>query len=111
MRLAQLTRLSRIDLEREINDVRARIIELQSILDDPRSSHEVIKIRDDGDQGRVRHAASLPDRSRRRRDDHRDLVDDKELVIVMTEAQYVKSVPAAASRRRAAAAVGSAVPS
>ena len=36
-----------------------------------------------------------------------DLVDDKELVIVMTEAQYVKAVPARRSRRRAAAAAAS----
>ncbi len=35
MRLAQLTRLSRIDLEQEMDDVRARITELQSILDSP----------------------------------------------------------------------------
>jgi DNA gyrase/topoisomerase IV subunit A len=37
MQLRQLTRLSRIDLERELQEVQERIIELQSILDSTRS--------------------------------------------------------------------------
>ena len=35
MQLRQLTRLSRIDLQTELDDVRARIIDLQEILDNP----------------------------------------------------------------------------
>ena len=43
MRLGQLTRLSRIDLETELADVRARIIDLQGILDDPERLRGVIR--------------------------------------------------------------------
>jgi DNA gyrase subunit A len=43
MRLSQLTRLSRIDLETELGDVQARILELQSILDSPEKLRGVIK--------------------------------------------------------------------
>ena len=43
MRLSQLTRLSRIDLQTELDDVQARIIELQSILDSPEKLRGVIK--------------------------------------------------------------------
>ena len=69
MRLAQLTRLSRIDIEQEIIDVRARIVELEADPRRPGRSQRGHPIRDDGDQGRVRHTARLPDRPRRRRDD------------------------------------------
>ena len=43
MRLSQLTRLSRIDLETELKDVKERIVDLQSILDDPKKLRNVIK--------------------------------------------------------------------
>ena len=59
MRLSQLTRLSRIDLETELDDVQARIIELQSILDSPEKLRGVIKSEMTGHQGRVRHAARV----------------------------------------------------
>jgi DNA gyrase subunit A len=95
MRLSQLTRLSRIDLQTELDDVRARIIELQSILDSPEKLRGVIKsemtaIRDEFATPRVcKIGFDAGDMS------IEDLTDDKELVIVMTEAQYVKAVPAA----------------
>ena len=94
MRLAQLTRLSRIDLEQEMNDVRARIIELQSILDDPEKLRTVIKdemtaIKEEFATPRVCTVALDTGEM-----SIEDLVEDKELVIVMTEAQYVKAVPA-----------------
>ena len=94
MRLSQLTRLSRIDIEREIADVRARIIELQSILDSDEKLRGVIKsemtaIRDEFATPRV--CAITFDSGEMSIE---DLVDDKELVIVMTEAQYIKAVPA-----------------
>jgi DNA gyrase subunit A len=94
MRLAQLTRLSRIDLETELTEVRERILELQSILDSPAKLRRVIidemtAIREEFATPRVCTVAldtgEMTDL---------DLVDDKELVIVMTEAQYVKSVDA-----------------
>src|SRR5439155_397554 len=43
MRLAQLTRLSRIDIEREVLEVRASIVELEAILADPAVLNEVIR--------------------------------------------------------------------
>ncbi len=95
MQLRQLTRLSRIDLEREMAEVAERMTELQSILDDPEKLRGVIK----SEMLAVREAFATPrvcpiafdtgDMS------IEDLVDDKELVIVMTEAQYIKAVPAA----------------
>jgi DNA gyrase subunit A len=43
MRLAQLTRLSRIDIEQEMVEVLARIVELEGILADPVVRNEVIR--------------------------------------------------------------------
>ena len=95
MRLAQLTRLSRIDLDTELTDVRARIIELQSILDDPAKLRGVIKT----EMTAIRDEFASPRRCQIGLDygdmSIEDLTDDKELVVVMTEAQYVKAVPAA----------------
>ena len=94
MQLRQLTRLSRIDLERELGELRDRIIELQSILDDPEKLRGVIKtemlaIKEEFATPRV--CAITLDTGEMSIE---DLVDDTELVIVMTEAQYVKAVPA-----------------
>jgi DNA gyrase subunit A len=94
MQLRQLTRLSRIDLETEIEDVRNTIRELQAILGDDVLLRQVIReemlaIKESFATPRVCELTYDPgDMS------VEDLVDDKELVIVMTEAQYVKSVPA-----------------
>ncbi|RLE21744.1 MAG: DNA gyrase subunit A, partial [Actinobacteria bacterium] len=94
MQLRQLTRLSRIDLDSELTDVRAAIVDLQEILDDPGRLNSVIleeitAIRDEFATPRVCEITY---------DDGEmsieDLVDDKELVIVMTQAQYVKAVQA-----------------
>jgi DNA gyrase subunit A len=95
MQLRQLTRLSRIDLETEIEDVRSTIRELEGILADDALLRRVIKdelaaIREEFATPRVCQIAfDAGDMS------IEDLVDDKELVVVMTEAQYVKAVPAA----------------
>ncbi|MEO7397224.1 MAG: DNA gyrase subunit A [Ilumatobacteraceae bacterium] len=94
MQLRQLTRLSRIDLERELAELKERITELQSILDDPEKLRGVIKsemtmIRDSFATARLcKITLDTGEMS------IEDLVDDVELVIVMTEAQYVKAVPA-----------------
>jgi DNA gyrase subunit A len=94
MRLSQLTRLSRIDLQTELDDVRARIIELQSILDSPEKLRGVIK----SEMLAIRGEFATPRVCKIGFDagemSIEDLTDDKELVIVMTEAQYVKAVPA-----------------
>ena len=94
MQLRQLTRLSRIDLETEIEDVRSRIRELEAILADDGMLRGVIKdellaVKEEFATPRVcQIALDTGDMS------IEDLVDDKELVVVMTEAQYVKAVPA-----------------
>ncbi len=94
MQLRQLTRLSRIDLETEIEDVRSRIRELEAILADDVMLRGVIKdellaVKEEFATPRVcQIALDTGDMS------IEDLVDDKELVVVMTEAQYVKAVPA-----------------
>ncbi len=94
MQLRQLTRLSRIDLETEVEDVRSTIRELESILADDVKLRGVIKdemlaVKEEFATPRVCQIAfDTGDMS------IEDLVDDKELVVVMTEAQYVKAVPA-----------------
>ena len=94
MRLSQLTRLSRIDLQTELEDVQARIIELQSILDSPEKLRGVIK----AEMLAIKEEFATPRVCPITYDSGEmsieDLVDDKELVVVMTEAQYVKAVPA-----------------
>ncbi len=94
MQLRQLTRLSRIDLETELEDIRASIEDLQDILARPERlnsviTEEILAIKEEFASPRVCEITY---------DDGEmsieDLVDDKELVIVMTQAQYVKAVPA-----------------
>jgi DNA gyrase subunit A len=95
MQLRQLTRLSRIDLETELADVRTTIGELEAILADGSLLRGVIK----SELLQVRELFAQPRVCQITLDSGdmsiEDLVDDKELVVVMTEAQYVKAVPAA----------------
>jgi DNA gyrase subunit A len=94
MQLRQLTRLSRIDLETEQKDVLARIKELQAILNSDTKLRAVIN----KEMTAVRDAFATPRVCQITHDvgelGVEDLVDDKELVIVMTEAQYIKAVSA-----------------
>ncbi len=94
MQLRQLTRLSRIDLQTELDDVRAGIIDLQEILDNPERLNNVIR----EEISAIREEFATPRVCQLTFDDGEmsieDLVDDKELVIVMTQAQYVKAVEA-----------------
>ncbi|HEX6659337.1 MAG TPA: DNA gyrase C-terminal beta-propeller domain-containing protein, partial [Ilumatobacter sp.] len=96
MQLRQLTRLSRIDLETELADVRTRITEFESILADEAKLRQVIK----DELQAIKEEFAKPRVCELTYDDGEmsieDLVDDKELVIVMTEAQYVKAIPASA---------------
>ncbi len=101
MQLRQLTRLSRIDLEKELADVQARIKEYESILASDAKLRGVIKdelaeVRKDFATERV--CKIINDTGDMALE---DLVDDKELVIVMTQAQYVKAVPASSFRAQA----------
>ena len=94
MQLRQLTRLSRIDLESEVQDARATIQELEAILGDDALLRQVIR----EEMLAIKASFATPRVCEITYDSGdmsiEDLVDDKELVIVMTEAQYVKSVPA-----------------
>jgi DNA gyrase subunit A len=94
MQLRQLTRLSRIDLETELVSVLELITDLQEILDNPGRLDSVIR----EEITAIRAEFATPRVCEITYDDGEmsieDLVDDKELVIVMTEAQYVKAVPA-----------------
>ncbi len=94
MQLRQLTRLSRIDLETEVEEVRNTITELQAILGDDVLLRQVIR----EEMLAIKEKFATPRLCELTYDSGdmsiEDLVDDKELVIVMTEAQYVKSVPA-----------------
>ena len=101
MQLRQLTRLSRIDLEKELADVQTRIKEYESILASDAKLRGVIKdelaeVRKDFASDRV--CKIINDSGDMALE---DLVDDKELVIVMTQAQYVKAVPASSFRAQA----------
>ncbi|MEI6298945.1 MAG: DNA gyrase C-terminal beta-propeller domain-containing protein, partial [Actinomycetota bacterium] len=101
MQLRQLTRLSRIDLEKELADVQTRIAEYEAILASDEKLRNVIKdelidVRKTFATDRVCHI--INDSGEMALE---DLVDDKELVIVMTNAQYVKAVPAGQFRAQA----------
>ncbi len=94
MQLRQLTRLSRIDIESELETIRANITELEGILADDAKLRAVIKaelseVRDEFATDRVCKITFDEGEM-----SIEDLVEDKELVVVMTEAQYVKAVPA-----------------
>jgi DNA gyrase subunit A len=94
MRLGQLTRLSRIDIEQRLEKLREQIADLEAILNDDARLRTVIKddllaIKEQFATPRV--AAVMLDAGEMSVE---DLVDDKELVVVMTEAGYVKTVEA-----------------
>ena len=94
MQLRQLTRLSRLDLQTELDETRAKIIDLQEILDNPERLSSVIR----DEITAIRDEFATPRVCELTYDDGEmsieDLVDDKELVVVMTQAQYVKAVSA-----------------
>ncbi|MGA0065258.1 MAG: DNA gyrase subunit A [Ilumatobacteraceae bacterium] len=94
MQLRQLTRLSRIDLETEQKNIREQIRELTAILKDDKKLRGVIST----ELSEVRKAFATPRVCTITADvgeiGVEDLVDDKELVIVMTQEQYVKAVSA-----------------
>ena len=98
MQLRQLTKLSRIDIEKEIEELNARIKELEEILNNP----VVLRALISKELGEVKEKFATPRVCQIIADTGEmgieDLVDDKELVIVMTNAQYVKAVPASSFR-------------
>ena len=98
MRLSQLTRLGRTNLEEELASLRQTIAELEAILADEGVLRGVIKtemaaIRDEfADDRRAIITFDDGDMS------VEDLITDEELVITMTKAGYVKAVPASQFR-------------
>jgi DNA gyrase subunit A len=98
MQLRQLTKLSRIDIEKEIEELNARIKELEEILNNP----VVLRALISKELGEVKTKFATPRVCQIIADTGEmgieDLVDDKELVIVMNNAQYVKAVPASSFR-------------
>lgn len=101
MQLRQLTRLSRIDLEKELEDVATRIKGYEEILGSDSVLRTVIK--EELAEVRKAHATDRVCKIINDSGDMalEDLIDDKELVIVMTQAQYVKAVPATSFRAQA----------
>ena len=94
MRLGQLTKLSRIDIDKEIAELRTRITELERILGDDAVLRGVIvtELTDIKNRFATPRVCQITHDSGEMSVE--DLVEDKELVIVMTQAQYVKAVPA-----------------
>ncbi len=94
MQLRQLTRLSRIDIEKELDDLRASIAELEEILADDVKLRGVIK----EELAEVRNSFATDRVCAITYDEGEisieDLVADKEIVVVMSAAQYVTAVPA-----------------
>ena len=68
MQLRRLTRLSRIDIETELEETREAIRELEAILADPVAAPQRHQVRAGDDPREVRHASRLSDRPRLRRD-------------------------------------------
>jgi DNA gyrase subunit A len=101
MQLRQLTRLSRIDIEKELTDVQTRIKEYEEILASDARLRTVIK----DELADVRKEFATPRVCAIGNDvgemNLEDLIEDKELVVVMTQAQYIKAVPAAQFRAQA----------
>ena len=101
MQLRQLTRLSRIDIEKELEDVQTRIKGYEEILASDTVLRGVIK----DELADVRKEFATPRVCTLGNDvgdmNLEDLIEDKELVVVMTQAQYIKAVPAAQFRAQA----------
>ena len=94
MRLSTLTRLGRERLEDEMAQLRATIEELESILSDDAKLRAVIK----EELSAISDEFATPRRTTLEHDDGdleiEDLIDDEEVVVVMTARGYIKTVSA-----------------
>jgi DNA gyrase subunit A len=101
MTLARLTRLSRIDLDTELETLRKTIEELDAILESDERKRDVIT----AELTAIRDKFAEPRKAKLTHDpgdmSTEDLIDDKELVVVMTQAGYIKTVEGAAFRTQA----------
>ncbi len=93
MQLGQLTRLSRIELETELEELRATISELNAILNDRKVLDAVFK----SELTEIRNEFANPRRSVITFDPGdmsiEDLIEDQELVITFSKIGYVKAMP------------------
>ncbi len=98
MTLGRLTRLGRSELEEEMTQLRQTIAELEAILADPARLRAVIAT----EMTAIRDKFADERRSVITHDPGElgmeDLISDEEVVVTMTAAGYIKSVPAAAFR-------------
>ncbi|HEV3370798.1 MAG TPA: DNA topoisomerase (ATP-hydrolyzing), partial [Acidimicrobiales bacterium] len=98
MTLGRLTRLGRTELEEEMAKLRETIIELESILADEAKLRGVIAT----EMTAIRDTYANPRRSIVNHDPGEmgveDLIDDEEIVVTMTKANYIQSVAAGAFR-------------
>jgi DNA gyrase subunit A len=94
MRLSTLTRLGRERLEEEMEELRATIAELEAILSDDQKLRSTIA----EELGEIREEFADPRRSSLEHDDGdldvEDLIDDEEMVVLMTDRGYLKRVTA-----------------
>jgi DNA gyrase subunit A len=101
MTLGRLTRLARVDIEQKIAGLQTDIASFNAILADDAVLRGVIK----DDLKTIKSEFATPRRCEITLDggdmDLADLVDDKELVVVMTQAGYAKTVDAGAFRTQA----------
>ena len=100
MQLRRLTQLEGQKLREELEELRATIAELQSILDSPAKLAAVIKdelaeVRDKyADERRTELTVDVGDL------DVLDLIDDEEVIVVLSTKGYIKTVAADAFRRQ-----------
>ena len=96
--LGRLTRLARHELEDEMAQLRETIAELEAILADDAKLRGVIKT----ELAEIREAHATPRVARITHDpgemNVEDLLDDKDLLVIMTRAGYIKTVEADAFR-------------
>jgi DNA gyrase subunit A len=100
MTLGRLTRLARIDIESESEDLRTSIAELEAILADDAKLRAVIidemtEIKDSFANDRRTEITFDPGEI-----NIEDLIDDEELVVTMSHRGYIKTVDADAFRRQ-----------
>jgi DNA gyrase subunit A len=92
MRLSQLTRLARVDLDTELAKLQEEIAELRAILNDEVRLRAVIK----AELAEVREKHATPRRAEITFDpgdmNNLDLIDDEELVVTLSAKGYVKTV-------------------
>jgi len=100
MRLHQLSRLGRSSLEEELEKLRVTIAELVAILEDDTVLAEVIK----SEMSEIRNAFATPRKTPIEFDpgdlNIEDLIDDEDVVVMMTAAGYIKTVSLDAFRNQ-----------